>query len=104
LETAVVREVITMRCALLLAALLVAPPSLLRADTLILDGIEQAAPTAGDRPHRGMTMQQVTKRWGEPAQKVDAVGKPPITRWEYDGFTVYFEHEHVVHTVLHHPA
>jgi hypothetical protein len=96
------REVTIMRCALLLAALLLGPSSLLRADTLILDGIEQAVPTAGERPHRGMTMQQVAQRWGEPAQKADAVGRPPITRWEYDSFTVYFEHEHVVHTVLRH--
>jgi hypothetical protein len=27
------------------------------------------------------------------------VGDPPITRWEYPGFVVYFEHHLVVHTV-----
>ena len=26
-------------------------------------------------------------------------GKPPITRWDYDGFSVYFEHQHVIHAV-----
>jgi len=28
------------------------------------------------------------------------VGKPPISRWEYPGFVVYFEHEHVIHSVV----
>ena len=29
-----------------------------------------------------------------------AVGNPPISRWEYPGFVVYFEHEHVIHSVV----
>ena len=32
--------------------------------------------------------------------KVPAVGKPPISRWEYPGFVVYFEHDHVIHSVV----
>ena len=26
---------------------------------------------------------------------------PPITRWDYEGFSVYFEHQHVIHAVAH---
>ena len=42
-------------------------------------------------PARGMTMEQVAAKFGEPATKVPAVGQPPISRWEYPGFIVYFE-------------
>jgi hypothetical protein len=51
-------------------------------------------------PVRGMTMSQVASKFGEPVTKVPAVGKPPISRWEYPGFVVYFEHEHVIHSVV----
>ncbi len=51
-------------------------------------------------PSRGMTMDQVASKFGAPVTKVPAVGKPPISRWEYPGFVVYFEHEHVSHSVV----
>ena len=51
-------------------------------------------------PVRGMTMSQVASKFGEPVTKVPAVGRPPIARWEYPGFVVYFEHEHVIHSVV----
>jgi|SRR5450631_3873875 hypothetical protein len=51
-------------------------------------------------PTRGMTMEEVTTKFGAPVNKVPAVGKPPISRWEYPGFVVYFEHEHVIHSVV----
>jgi hypothetical protein len=51
-------------------------------------------------PARGMTMDQVSSKFGAPASKVPAVGNPPISRWEYPGFIVYFEHEHVIHSVV----
>lgn len=51
-------------------------------------------------PSRGMTMSQVASKFGEPVTKVPAVGKPPISRWEYPGFVVYFEREHVIHSVV----
>ncbi|HEX3603432.1 MAG TPA: hypothetical protein VHU43_05020 [Steroidobacteraceae bacterium] len=51
-------------------------------------------------PSRGMTMDQVAGKFGAPATKVPAVGQPPISRWEYPGFVVYFEHEHVIHSVV----
>jgi hypothetical protein len=51
-------------------------------------------------PTRGMTMDQVSSKFGAPVSKVAPVGKPPISRWEYPGFIVYFEHEHVIHSVV----
>ena len=30
------------------------------------------------------------------------VGQPPITRWDYREFSVYFEYDHVVKSVIHH--
>ncbi|MDB6083029.1 MAG: hypothetical protein JWN43_910 [Gammaproteobacteria bacterium] len=51
-------------------------------------------------PTRGMTMDQVSTKFGAPVTKVPAVGKPPIARWEYPGFVVYFEHDHVIHSVV----
>jgi hypothetical protein len=51
-------------------------------------------------PARGMTMEQVATKFGTPVTKVPAVGKPPISRWEYPGFIVYFESDHVIHSVV----
>ena len=46
-----------------------------------------------------MSMQKVENTWGQPVSKRSAVGDPPITRWEYDGFIVYFEYNNVIHAV-----
>jgi hypothetical protein len=51
-------------------------------------------------PARGMTMSQVASKFGDPLTKVAAVGSPPISRWEYSGFVVYFERDHVIHAVV----
>jgi hypothetical protein len=57
---------------------------------------ESSVPT----PTRGMTMDQVAGKFGAPAAKIPAVGRPPISRWEYPGFIVYFEYQHVIHSVV----
>ena len=51
-------------------------------------------------PARGMTMTQVASKFGDPVTKVPAVGNPPISRWEYPSFVVYFERDHVIHSVV----
>ena len=63
-----------------------------------------AAEARADTPTRGMTMAQVEARFGAPAQRYDAVGRPPITRWVYPGFVVFYEYQHVVHAVAVRPA
>jgi len=62
------------------------------------------AEAAAALPTRGMSMAQVEARFGAPAEKYAAVGQPPITRWVYPSFVVYFEYQHVVHTVAVRPA
>lgn len=60
------------------------------------------APTANEqahRPARGMSMERVEATFGAPSQRTPAVGEPPISRWEYPGFVVYFENQLVIHTV-----
>lgn len=51
-------------------------------------------------PGRGMTMEMVQKRFGDAKEKFSAVGEPPITKWVYKDFTVYFESEFVIHAVV----
>ena len=82
------------------AALALASVASARADELEM-AAPQAAPT--DLPSRGMTMDKVQSRFGAPAQKLAAVGQPPITRWEYASYVVYFEYDHVIHSVVKHP-
>jgi len=60
-------------------------------------------------PTRGMTMAQVEKRYGAPQRKLSPRGgdtkrHPVINRWEYADFIVYFERNHVIHSVLNSPA
>jgi len=52
------------------------------------------------RPVRGMHMDQVRERFGEPLQRQAPVGDPPITRWVYERFIVYFEHDITLHAVV----
>lgn len=81
--------------ALAITALLAAAPAA-NADVLI---IEKLAAARTEMPPRGMTMDRVQNRFGAPRVVAGPVGEPPITRWEYDGFVVVFEHRHVVHSI-----
>lgn len=51
-------------------------------------------------PRRTMTMAQVERRYGDPRMRHGAVGEPPITRWDYADFSVFFEHDRVLHAVV----
>ncbi len=53
-------------------------------------------------PGKGVSMSQVISRYGEPDHKSGPVGQPPISTWEYPTFTVYFEHQHTIHSVVKH--
>jgi len=54
------------------------------------------------RPERGMQKQQVLQLFGPPVIKSTARGTPPISNWKYADFVVYFEYDHVIHSVLVH--
>ncbi|MBC7982928.1 MAG: hypothetical protein H7Y02_03645 [Candidatus Obscuribacterales bacterium] len=57
-------------------------------------------PTSSERPTRGSTMDAVRSKFGTPTQEVAPVGAPPISRWDYPGYAVFFEHDRVLHTVV----
>ncbi len=57
-----------------------------------------------DLPGNGLTMAEVEQRFGSPAERAPAVGEPPITRWTYADYSVYFEYQLVIESVLHHEA
>jgi hypothetical protein len=86
---------------MLLASLL---PAAARADMVQMPaGSSSSVSTAS--PRKGETMSEVARQFGEPQTKHPAVGgdsdkHPPITRWDYNGFSVFFEHSHVVDTVI----
>ncbi|PCI22956.1 MAG: hypothetical protein COB62_00655 [Piscirickettsiaceae bacterium] len=76
------------------------------ADTLLIDVINNEPPNSSSgliRPKRGQTMQQVESQFGAAIKKQGSVGAPPITRWNYDGFSVYFENNIVIHSVIKKP-
>lgn len=57
------------------------------------------AASDGDVPGRGMSKAEVRAQFGEPDRARPAVGQPPISRWDYDGFSVYFENDTTLHSV-----
>lgn len=71
--------------------------SIANADELKMTPAPQAQ---GNQPARGMSMEKVEAAFGAPTSRVPAVGQPPITRWDYPGFIVYFEHNLVLHSVV----
>lgn len=54
-----------------------------------------------ETPKKGTSKSQVKNKFGEPNSVSGPVGQPPISKWQYSGFTVYFEYNHVVHSVVH---
>lgn len=68
------------------------------ADTLEMEGMAPNSDSA--RPTRGMTADSVESRFGAPQAKDAAVGDPPISRWEYKDFVVFFEYDRVIHAVV----
>ena len=63
------------------------------------------APAPALLPRKGQTMTEVAKQFGQPAHKHAPVGggspkTPPITRWDYDGYSVFFENSHVIDDVV----
>ncbi len=68
------------------------------ADTLLINSAFEKPEEK--RPTRGQTMDQVTAEFGEPSSIAGPVGDPPITTWDYPGFSVYFEYDKVLHSVM----
>jgi len=52
-------------------------------------------------PNRGLSKSQVASRFGQPNSKQGPVGTPSIYRWDYNNYSVFFEHNIVIHSVAH---
>lgn len=63
-------------------------------------GSQAADKHSVDRPNAGTKGTDVVSRFGEPLAVNSPVGDPPISRWEYTDFYVYFEYDRVIHSVL----
>lgn len=87
-------------------ALSVAGPAV--ADVLLIESIESAP--AISTPVRGQTMDEVRASFGNPVTEHPTVStegglfQPPITRWEFENYSVYFENDVVIRSVIHHPT
>lgn len=88
-----------MKRALLLIALLCV--SELRAQTIEIPLGEQGRADLA-LPARGDSQRAVLERFGLADEEHPAVGRPPITRWDYREFSVYFESGRVIDSVRHH--
>ena len=93
----------SVRQTLLLFALAFAPAAA-SAETLVVEALAKDPENSAAglvRPKSGVSMAHVEQKFGAPANQIPQVGDPPITRWVYDRFTVYFEHDRVIHSVVH---
>lgn len=85
------------RLVFLLALLL---PFSVSADTLRVP-VGQPGDPGLHLPRQGESQQAVEARFGQPETRHPAVGQPPIGRWDYPGFSVYFESGKVIDSVRH---
>jgi len=65
----------------------------------VLDMPSKNGQAMQERPSRGSTKAQVEQRFGSPTSRHGPTGDPAIYFWEYQSYTVYFENNHVLHTV-----
>jgi hypothetical protein len=86
------------RCLLILTLLL---PLATHAETLQIPVGQQGGEISG-LPRLGDSRQSVLERFGLADEEHPSVGQPPITRWDYRTFSVYFEYDHVINSVRHH--
>jgi hypothetical protein len=78
-------------------------PTALFADTLTIPlGNQGADLDTSNLPHKGQSKRAVLERFGLADEEHKPVGQPPITRWDYREFSVYFEYDHVINSVRHH--
>ena len=69
------------------------------AELIVENGKVAVAPSSMPQPTRGELMKAVEKQFGAPTTRHPTVGKPPITRWDYAGFSVFFEGDRVIDSV-----
>jgi len=86
--------------AIILVALSIGLLSVVSAQNLDMSGAEGSVTfDQAGKPTRGMSQESVQANFGAPQSIVAAIGDPPISRWEYADFVVFFEHNLVIHSV-----
>jgi hypothetical protein len=70
------------------------------AELIVDEGKVEVAQTSTPQPARGALMKTVEKQFGAPVSRHPTVGKPPITRWDYPNFSVFFEGDRVIDSVV----
>jgi len=84
---------------IVLAFMLVLTFQAVSADVLLIEEVRQAGRM--ELPINGQSKADVEAKFGAPVDKQSAVGEPPISSWKYDTYSVYFEQDLVLFTVLH---
>jgi len=72
------------------------------ADVLLIEEVRQSERM--ELPKNGQNKADVEAKFGAPVEKLVAVGEPPISSWKFDGYSVYFEYDLVLFSVLHQGA
>jgi hypothetical protein len=75
---------------------LILSPGWSHADQVRVPVGQQSQASVIERPLAGMKKQDVEQKFGAPLERQGPVGEPPISRWEYRDFTVYFEYNTVL--------
>ena len=84
---------------IVLAFMLTLALQTVNADVLLIEEVRQSGRMK--LPVNGQDKATVESKFGTPLEKQPAVGDPPISNWKYSTYSVYFEHDLVLFTVLH---
>ena len=88
---------------IIIAALLLSATTITQAEVISIADPRYDVENSSEgvlRPTRGMSTTSVEQQFGQPEQQFDAVGEPPISRWVYADFVVFFEDNTVIHSVV----
>lgn len=92
------KKMTTLFGASLLALTLISTP--INAESIAVP-IAQQGNNSVETPKNGINKAKVESQYGAPLQRVSSIGEPPISKWVYQDFTVYFENDLVLHSVRH---
>ncbi|PHQ16298.1 RNA-binding protein [Marinobacter profundi] len=76
------------------------PVATVSAEEVRVPVMSQADRSSTSLPRAGQSQDKVRASFGAPRNVQGPVGEPPITQWDYPAFTVYFEYDKVIHTVM----
>lgn len=71
-----------------------------QADVIKMPSKSPQVISSDSAPVRGMTKNQVESSFGSPMSASGPTGSPAIYRWDYPGYSVFFEQNHVLHSVV----